>query len=159
MKPHLEKTVYQWLIEEDRYERELTDDELDEVEAEFAYELRTGEFNHIVFQPRGQDKLVLKSAMTIDDVHLGLLYERMTEYERTAFLWDLRLGMLWKNTLFNIIREDGRVEVIEFTRVLQGGNVTKSIFEDAISEIHQAKLYVSWNLRREEDLKKVQMKD
>lgn len=152
MKPDLERMVKEWLIEEERFVRELPPSDITGFAVSFAYEFATRDFHHAVVQPKDQDKLVLQTEVPLSEEHKGLLFKQMSPMNRGSFLWDLRLGLLWKETSFQMLPSADKVEKFVFTRILFEDGLNKMKFEEAISELHRAILFVSWNFQKQEQI-------
>lgn len=159
MKPDLRSVVKEWLIEEERFETEIPPETVQGLSVEFAYQFKTHGLNHFVIQPKGEDKLILRSTITVSDAHRKLL-QSLPRQARIAFLWDLRFGLLWKDTDFEMIKSgEDEVQQFVFTRILHADGLSKAIFEAAVSELHRANLFVSWNLQKQEELSRTAVED
>lgn len=146
------RTIRGWLIEENRFEEEIPAADVKGSRVHFAYSFSTQGLRHVAYQPYEEEKVILQSTVILDPPHQDLLFKTMSDVQRTRFLWDLRMGLLWKETSFQMEPSAESLRQFVFTRVLHGDALNKATFEEAISELHRANLFVIWNLRREDEL-------
>lgn len=151
MRADLKSVVKEWLIEEERFDSEIPPESVEGLAVNFAYRFKSRDFTHAVVQPKGEDKVILRSTLNVSDKHRQML-RRLAPEDRIRFGWDLRFGLLWKDTDFELVSEGKDIRQFVFTRILHADGLNKAVFEAAISELHRAILFVSWSLLREDEL-------
>ena len=138
----MSRTIMNWLSEEGVYKDKVVDDN-----AIFHYlaEFPQGSGRIIeLMQPKNREDLILiGNGLTFSPEHVKKLNELEKE-EKSEFLWDIKFGLLFRKSGFNITPNLDNPEKIQFTREIYYSGLNKNILMEAMRENHLCNLFVIW---------------
>jgi len=97
----------------------------------------------VVQEPTKLDRLVIQCNLDVSQEHQGLLSD-LSPAERSAFMWELRFGLLSAIVEFKFDGEP--LTRVGVARPLYVDGLTKNTFAHAVQEVRHAGLFVSWKL-------------
>ncbi len=138
------KKIKTWLTEEGMYKDKTADDK---TYFHFIGESppSSGQLFEII-QPKNRDDLVvIARGLIFSPVHLEKLRE-MSAAERTEFLWDIKFGLLFRESGFQMMPDGNNPERIQFTREIYYDGLNKNKLMETIRENSLCSLFVIWKL-------------
>ncbi len=141
------RKIMTWLSEEGMYKDKVADDN-----ARFHYNAESppgsGRLIDII-QPKNRDDLILiGNGLMFSPEHLEKLRE-MDAVERTEFLWDIKFGLLFRESSFNILPDGTNPEKIQFTKEIYYDGLNKNKLMESIRENYRCNLFVIWKLNKQ----------
>ncbi len=138
------KKIKTWLTEEGIYKDKVADDK---TYFHFVGESPLGSRQLFeIFQPKNRDDLVgITRNLVLSPVHLEKLKE-MSATERTEFLWDVKFGLLFRESGFQMMPDGNNLERIQFTGEIYYDSLNKNKLMEAIRENYLCSLFVIWKL-------------
>ncbi len=136
--------IREWLMRDGIFKKEVQDDK---AEFHFVTEVPpvSSQFIDVIY-PKNTDLILVASGLKLSDEHYKAVMS-LSERERDKFMWEIRFGLLFLPTEFQIIPDARNPQLFQFTRKLYIENLTRQGLMDAIAEVHKCKLYIIWKLR------------
>ncbi len=137
--------IREWLMRDGIFKREAPDDK---AEFHFVAEVppASSQFVDVIY-PKNTDLILVASGLKLSDEHYKAVMS-LSEQEREKFMWEIRFGLLFLPTEFQIIPDSKNPQLFQFTRKLYIENLTRQSLMDAIAEVHKCKLFIIWKLRQ-----------
>ena len=141
------RKIMTWLSEEGIYKDKVADDK---THFHFMTESPHGSGRLIdIIQPKNRDDLILiGNGLMFSPEHLEKLRE-MDAAEKTDFLWDIKFGLLFRDSSFNILPDGTNPEKIQFTREIYYDGLNKNKLMEAIRENFRCNLFVIWKFNKQ----------
>lgn len=99
-----------------------------------------------IVQPKNRDDLIaIVKGLIISPEHLTKLND-MEAKEKADFLWDIKYGLLFRESSFNMLPDGINPDKIQFVREIRYDGLTKNELMESISENHKCALFVIWKL-------------
>lgn len=138
----MKRKIQTWLTEEGIYKDKVADDK---AHFHFLVESPPGSGRLIdIVQPKNRDDLILVgNGLGFSPEHLEKLRE-MDATEKVEFLWDIKFGLLFKDSSFNMLPIRANPERIDFTREIYYDGLNKNKLLEAIRENYRCNLFVIW---------------
>ncbi len=140
----MSRQIKTWLTEEGMYKDKTADDK--------TYFHFIGESPHgsgqlfEIIQPKNRGDLVgITRGLMFSPEHLEKL-RKISVAERTEFLWDIKFGLLFRESSFQMMPDGNNPERIQFTREIYYDGLNKNKLMEAIRENYQCSLFVIWKL-------------
>jgi hypothetical protein len=140
----MSKQIKTWLAEEGMYKDKVADDK---TYFHFIGESpqSSGQLFEL-FQPKNrEDLIVIIRDLIISPEHLEKLRE-MDAIERNEFLWDIKFGLLFRKSSFNMTPDVDNPSKIDFRREIYYDGLNKNKLMEAIKENYLCSLFVKWKL-------------
>jgi len=126
--------------------RQSVPDPSTEFNLALEYPSGSGRAVHIV-QPKGRDDLIIVvSSVRIAAEHKARL-DSLSPSERTKFLYDLRMGLIFRQTTFQFIPSLEDPAEVRFARSIYLDGLTKNLLVESLNEVNQCFLFVAWKFQ------------
>ncbi len=143
----MSRQIKTWLSEEGMYKDKIADDK---TYFHFIGESpqSSGQLFEL-FQPKNRDDLIaIMRGLIISPEHLEKLRE-MDATERKEFLWDIKFGLLFRESSFNMTFDGNNPSRIDFTREIYYDGLNKNKLMEAIRENYLCSLFFIWKLNKQ----------
>lgn len=143
----MSRTIRNWLSDEGIYKDKLTDDK---AHFHFIAEFPQGSGRGIdIIQPKNRDDLILVgNGLMIAQEHSDKLKE-LAVLEKTEFLWDIRFGLLFRESGFNMLPDGTNPKTVQFTREIHYDGLNKNKLMEVIRENLRCNLFVMWKFNKQ----------
>ncbi|TAN37060.1 MAG: DUF2299 domain-containing protein [Candidatus Methanoperedens sp.] len=143
----MSRKIKEWLSEDGMYKDKLADDK---AYFHFIVEIPQGSGRIIdIIQPKNRDDLIIVgNGLMISPEHLEKLRE-MDETEKAEFLWDIKFGLLFRESSFQIIPEGNNPERVQFTREIYYDGLNKNKLMESLRENFRCNLFVIWKFNKQ----------
>ena len=143
----MSRKIMTWLSEEGIYKDKVANDN---ALFHFNAESPQGSGRLIdIIQPKNRDDLILVgNGLMFSPEHLDKLKE-MDAAERTEFLWDIKFGLLFRESSFNMLPDGINPEKIQFTREIHYDGLNKNKLMESIRENFRCNLFVIWKFNKQ----------
>lgn len=143
----MSKKVRSWLSEEGIYKDRVADNN-----AHFHYigEIPSGSGRLFdVFQPKNRDDLIIvANGFVFPPQHLKNLRD-MDDARREEFIWDIRFGLLFRESGFNMLPDIKNPERVDFIREIHYDGLNKNKLMESIRENFRCNLFIIWKLNKQ----------
>ncbi len=136
--------IEKWTNEEGIFKEEKFNDM-----AYFHFIVEYPEKRHVnIFQPKERnDSILILSGINLDEEFMKRL-NKLDKKERQDFMWDLRLGLLFRDDQFRIVPDVERIQRIQFTRPIYYDELTKGKLMNALNDNFKSFLFVMWKFQQ-----------
>ncbi|MCK5158176.1 MAG: DUF2299 family protein [Candidatus Heimdallarchaeota archaeon] len=141
------RNIRNWLSEEGIYKDKIADDKM---HFHFLVEFppRSGRIIDII-QPKNRDDLILVgNGLMFAPEHLKKLRE-VDVIKKTELMWDIKFGLLFSESGFNMLPDGTNPEKIQFSREIYYDGLNKNKLMEAIRENFRCNLYVIWKFNKQ----------
>jgi len=138
------RKITSWLSQEGMYKDKVPDDK---IHFHIIGELpSTPGMLFDIFQPKNRDDLIViaRGLMIVPEQLVRL--NDMKAQEKTDFLWDIKYGLLFRESSFNMLPDGNNPDKIQFAREIRYDGLTKDKLMESIMENHKCALFVIWKL-------------
>lgn len=141
----MKQKIKQWLIEEDLFREEVTDDAS---QFRFLFTYPENHFMEIV-QPLSKPDLIIIAATTLVNPEHVTIMRKMPSPQRAEFLWAFRCVINNFFIDFELSHEDNVLEKFTLTDMIYGDGLSKDALMRTIRKVWKANLQAIWILQKE----------
>ncbi len=126
--------VRRWLTQE-QFILKVTPDLKADLNIEVAFGPNDWRRVNVAFPKKVEDVISLQTGMELSDYHAPM-FGRLTQQEKTEFLWDLRLALVAYRVSFDVPPEPKPNYLVHVWKYIYFDGLTKNLFMDALNEVY-----------------------